>query len=151
MQNSAFIKFDEGRLNYLSFDIEADDDHSFGNLDLDYENLKKVEILRNKDELDIQKEKGKQRKEKKKALSILANTLIPNDYNPSSKNYYSGAISFERNKERAIFGYLVKSIQSGILTSLMPGKQENYHELKKQKRAEHRAMRHKKRNEKRHQ
>ena len=149
MQNSAFIKFEEGHLNYLNFDLVADDDFSKGSLDLDYEGLKKVEILRNKDELDVQKEKGKKRKEKKKALSILANTLIPNNYNPSLKNYYTGSISFERNKEKAIFGYLVKSIQSGIITSLIPSKQENYHELKKEKRAGHKADRRERRHEKR--
>ena len=133
MQHSAFVKVEEGVLNSMTFYMEADDISSVGILDLDYSGLKKMEVMRNKGELDEKKEKGKTGKEQKKFISFIANTIVPHDYNPNSKNYYPGKISFQRVRERAIFGYLVKSILSGVTTSLVPSKQENYHELKKMK------------------
>jgi len=133
IQHSAFVKVEEGVLNNLTFEMTADDISSHGVLDMDYSGLKKLNVMRNKGELDEKKQKGKKGKEQKKFLSFIANTVVPRAYNPDSKNYYSGKISFQRVRERAIFGYLVKSILSGVITSLVPSKQENYRELKHQK------------------
>jgi len=133
LHHSAFVKIEEGVLNYLTFEMTANDEYSDGVLNLDYSGLKKLEVMRNKGELDEKKQKGKEGKEQKKFLSFIANTVVPHSYNPNSKNYYPGHISFERVKDRAIFGYLVKSILSGVITSLIPNKQENYHQLKQKK------------------
>ncbi len=152
LHHAAFVKFEEGTLNSLDYEMRADDNSSDGVLNLDYSGLKRLEVVRNKSELDAQKEKKGKTKEKKGFFSFMANALIQQDYNPDSKNYYPGRISFDRVQERAIFGYLVKSIQSGVITSVVPSKQENFHQMKKEKkqklREEHKQEKRKKKDEK---
>ena len=96
--------------------------------------------MRNKDELMEQKESKRDRKETKKLLSFLADKYIQNDYGPDSKNYYQGKISCERDDQKSVFNYLIRSLQSGVVTCLMPKKQENYHQMKKERRQERKTM-----------
>lgn len=122
LEHVAFVKFEEGRLNKLEFEITADDDFSSGWLDIDFEDVKKVTFIRNTEEMKELKSSRKNKRTSKKSLSFLANTFIPNEYNPTKSNYKTGIIQTERNKNKSVFNYLIKSLESGIKSSLLPGK-----------------------------
>lgn len=134
LKNSLFIEFVEGRLDFMKFRMKANDLRADGILDWQYSGMKHLHVLRNKTEMDDRRRKGKDRKHVKRFLSLLANSYAPENYGPDSKNYWSGVISYERNREKFIFNYLVKSLQTGIITSLMPRKRGDYNEQKKARR-----------------
>lgn len=133
LEHSAFVKFEEGKINYMKFSMRADDSASFGDLDLSYAGLKGVKVMHNQEEMMELKEEKRQKKEGKKMFSLLANTLIPNEYGPESESYYPGRISSVRNKNKSVFNYLVKSIQTGIMTSMLPQLRDDYGKVRREK------------------
>jgi hypothetical protein len=135
IENLAFVHLEEGKINYIKFDMKADNQRSKGTLDIDYAGIKKITFLRNKEELETaQKGKsGKKEKKDKKLLSFLANTYLLNDYNPELKNYYQGKIHFDRSQNKAVFNYLLKSIMSGIQSCVLPNFEDDWKEVKSER------------------
>ena len=135
IENLAFVHLEEGKINYIKYEMTADNQRSIGVLDIDYAGIKKITFLRNKEELEIaQKGKsGKKEKKDKKLLSFLANTYLENDYNPQSKNYYQGRIHFDRSQNKAVFNYLLKSIMSGIQSCVLPNFEDDWKQVKSEK------------------
>ena len=133
LENMAFVRLEEGDINYIKFKMTADNKASTGVLDIDYTGIKNITFLRNKEELETKAQKSKSdKKEKKdkKLLSFLANTYLTNDYNPSVKNYYQGRIRFERSQNKAIFNYLLKSLVTGISSCVLPNFSDDWKEVK---------------------
>lgn len=133
LENLAFVKFETGKINFIKFNMTADNVRSKGVLDIDYSGFKKVTFLRNKEELEVKAQKGKagkKEKQNKKLMSFLANTYLLNDYNPTLKNYYQGKIHFDRIQNKAIFNYMLKSIMTGVQSSVLPNFEDDWKEVK---------------------
>ncbi len=133
LKNTAFVMFTAGNLNYLDFHMQGNKDKITGMLDLDYEGLNNLQILRKKDEMEERREKGKKRKQEKALLSFLANNIAPVDYKPSSKNYQTGQVYFERNTNKSIFHLLINGLKSGVLDSFLHNHEGIINKMKERK------------------
>jgi hypothetical protein len=99
---SAFVRVEEGRIKNLDFDFTYDNNHSKGQLSLEYENLE-ISLLNKTDG------------SKKKLKTFIAQIFIlPKDNLKDDRSYTEGSISFERDKKKSIFNFWWKSIFSGI-------------------------------------
>jgi hypothetical protein len=108
------------------FSFVADKEESFGELKIDYEDLKIVAW-----KLDKEKQA--------KFLTFVGNKLIRKSNLKTGKNYRTGVISFKRFKDRGIPNYLWKSVQSGIISIIAPlAENKKQREVVKQKKKEKR-------------
>jgi hypothetical protein len=114
IENTYFVKVDHGQINSLYFKARANDDFSEGVFVMAYDSLK-VGILKKVTDKD-KKEKG--------FLSSIANTVV-RKYNPHKRHMDaapdSANIFFERDKNKAIFHYLIGSLLNGIAGTVVPG------------------------------
>jgi len=125
------VKFTQGKLNYVNFWMNGNDVNSIGRLDIDYENLKNVQIILEKNE---SKEKtSKKSKNHKRLYTLFANTYILNDYNPDHKEYYQGRIRFQRLQNKFLINYIVKSLVTGLESSILPILQSDFKDMRKEK------------------
>ena len=132
------LKIEKGTIKSMEFSARANNDFSSGSMVMNYSDLK-IDVL-----------KGYKKDEQKKLglVSSLANTMI-RSFNPGrkgDKEPESAEIFFERDKNKGIINYLVKSLISGIKGSMIPGlgmtlekfekkqKKETRKETKKEKR-----------------
>lgn len=107
---AAGAKIDEGQLKNLWFNFSYNNDVSKGSMIFEYEGLK-VDLMDRKE------------MEKKGFTSFLANTFVVKKDNIRGKdNFKEGQISFERDKKKAIFNYWWKSLMSGFISTVAPGK-----------------------------
>ncbi len=119
LKNAAFIKFNEGYLNFVEFHMLGNNDKVTGKLDLDYKGLHNLQVLRKKDEMEERKVKGRKEKSEKVLLSFLATNLAPKEYNASSKHYHTGKIDYNRNTNKSILNLIINGIKSGVLNSFL--------------------------------
>jgi hypothetical protein len=104
------MKVEEGTINSLWLKADAGGESATGLMVLNYANLK-VALL---------KDKSEKSPEKNKILSFVANVVIKtSNQNPAD----TAVMYFERNKEKAIFDYLAKTVMSGLKATMLPGKQ----------------------------
>lgn len=129
VENTAFIQFHEGRLNFLQFKMSANDMASTGRLDIDYKDLKNVEVLSAKQLLHAKKEN----KKLNKLMSMMANAYISKDYSPEDDHYVPGKISMHRDRNKAVFNYLAKSLMSGVVTAMVPAYRKDKKDSRKKK------------------
>lgn len=108
VENLLFVSIKSGNINKTYFYFYANDDHSTGEVFLEYSDLK-VEILNAEDP-------NKQRI----AQSFVANNLIRNNNLKTDHKYLIGQINFERDKNKGLPNYLWKSLQSGIISIVAP-------------------------------
>lgn len=151
LESTYFVKVEHGQINSLYFNAKANDDFSEGIFAMAYDSLK-VSILKKMTDKE-NKEHG--------FLSSIANTVV-RKYNPHKKHMDaapdSANIFFVRDKNKAIFHYLIGSLLSGIKGTIVPGigitkekyekqqvKQENK-EGRINKREERKKLRQEKRN-----
>jgi hypothetical protein len=122
-------KVEEGTINSLWLTADAGSESATGQMVLNYANLK-VALL---------KDKSDKSQNKNKVLSLLANVVIKSsNQNPAD----TAAMYFERDKEKAIFNYLVKTVMSGLKATVLPGKQnEDKVKDKKEQRIDRREER----------
>ncbi len=99
--NTAFTRVDRGYIHNLEIDLKLDTFSATGKMLLEYENLK-ITVL---DENDATNTNFKTR-----LKSFLANNFVMNTDNFGTPT----EIDYQRPKDKAIFGYWWKSIQSGL-------------------------------------
>lgn len=107
------IRIEEGHIDSMEFNADADRDYSTGTMVLNYDDLK----------LAFLKDEAKAGNEELGLLSSLANVVI-RSFNPAknSNNQAEPAeIFFERDKNKSIFNYMAKSMISGIKSTIIPG------------------------------
>ncbi|MFA4851022.1 MAG: hypothetical protein WC599_00700, partial [Bacteroidales bacterium] len=109
MGPSMNMTFKDGRVNRMTFDFSANDNHSKGWMEFLYEGLD-VSLLRK----DPSKEKG--------FLSKLANTVMLSDNPAPGKDLVTVEIGYERDKNKGLINYLWKTIQSGMTRTILPQK-----------------------------
>ena len=142
------IRIEEGHINKMEFNADADRDYSTGTMVLNYDDLK----------LSFLKNDAKSGHEDLGLLSSLANVVI-RSFNPAKNSNNSAEpaeIFFERDKNKSIFNYMAKSMISGIKSTVIPGfnmteekyKRQQEREDKKDARQERREERRNKRRNK---
>lgn len=107
----AIIK--SGRIDKAEFSAIADNDHSIGRMRLLYQDLS-LEVL--KAEKAGVKEKGNV------FLTGAADLLLHKENPQKNKPERIGMMSFDRDKNKAIWNYMVKTLFSGALAIAGPGK-----------------------------
>lgn len=106
-----------GDVKGMAFKFTATDDRAYGTMDFQYEGLS-AELV------------TKEKKREMWLLSAAANAVVRNDNLKANKNYRQGSISVERNKDKGIPNYLVRSLISGIKTTALPSFKNNGDEEK---------------------
>ncbi len=129
------IKFNEGKLDYINFWFNGNNKLSKGRLDIKYHDLSKIYFESEKELAKSEVDgKTKPRKLNSKFMTLMANTYISNEYGPETKKYFQGRINFHRNENKSIVNFIVKSIITGIESSLLPMVQGDYKEMKRERR-----------------
>ena len=107
LRRNVKIRIDKGKLNYMTFNVQADRDKASGKMRLSYNNFH-VTLMRKKNS-----------SRKSRFGTFLANTLTYKN-NPSKrrKKLREGKILFERKIKRSIFNYMWKCLLSGIKSSI---------------------------------
>lgn len=107
LNRNARIRIKSGKLRYMEFTVNADEEKASGKMKLYYQNLK-VSLLRKKDPA-----------RKSRFKTFLANTFIHRN-NPTKKDkkVRTGKIIYKRKVKRSIFNYMWKCILAGIKTSI---------------------------------
>lgn len=106
--NTAFTEVEDGFIHGMEVTMKLNSVKATGSMKLEYENLK-VKFL---DQNDASNTNFKTR-----LRSLVANTFVVNSENMGNE-LRIGAIDFDRPKDKAIFGYWWKSIQTGLEDSI---------------------------------
>jgi hypothetical protein len=128
-----YIRIDDGKIVSNQFQVDAGADYSTGTMNFQYEDLKVVFL----------KEKKNHEMKDRSFYSALANTglrflNLDQQETPADTAY----IYFERDKNKSIFNYMVKSLLSGVKATVIPGQNLTPEKrLKKQEREERRQKR----------
>jgi len=108
LESLAFVSIESGKLNQLTFNFDYNDLKSKGFILVNYENLKISSLT---------KEKESTTNEFK---SWIINTILKKDKNKTvSKEKRTGTIDFDRDRKRAIFNLWVRSLFSGLKSSVL--------------------------------
>ncbi|GAB4453169.1 MAG: hypothetical protein OHK0036_15710 [Bacteroidia bacterium] len=116
LEKLAFIKVKNGFLKGLDFQFNANHHYAKGWMKFRYDNLK-ISILNSK------KLKGSEYKEDK-FLSFFANNLFIRPENPRMLFLKKGEIYHERDVQKSMINYWVRSVLSGVISSITPKKQK---------------------------
>ncbi|RLD20844.1 MAG: hypothetical protein DRI69_05575 [Bacteroidetes bacterium] len=104
----ASMNITAGYCQSLRFNVVSDYDTSRGSLEFQYTDLKVMGM-------------DAERKREMKLLSGLANLIVVRSNNlVGDKNYVKGPILFAREKNRGLPDYVWKSLEHGILFTLLP-------------------------------
>ncbi|WP_044210959.1 hypothetical protein [Flammeovirga sp. OC4] len=105
------VKIKDGNLKRMYFKVLADDSVAMGNMQFRYKNL----------EVDVLKDKAKKTGELKRRafLSSVANLLIREE-NPRFPSMKQGHIYYERDTTKFIFNFWVKTVLTGVASTLSP-------------------------------
>ena len=114
LEPSLNIKFMDGTLARMTFAFTADDNTSTGWMEFLYQNLN-VELLRK----DSDKQWG--------FVSLLANAVALSNNPAPGKKLKAVEIGFERDKNKGLINYVWKTIQSGMVRTILPS---NKYEIK---------------------
>jgi len=107
LEPSINIKFNGGKVNRMTFSFDANDNVSKGWMEFLYQDLD-VELL--------QKESGNA----KGFLSSLANWVAVSNNPSPGKKLKIVEIGYERDKNKGIINYVWKTIQSGMVRTIVP-------------------------------
>jgi hypothetical protein len=125
LESLAFIKVETGRLNQLYFNFDYDDIKSNGSILINYEDLKLTGLTKEKDS------------DKNEFKTWVLNMFLKRDKDKSvSKEKRTGIIEYERDRRRALFNVWVKSLMSGVKSSVLDSrgdKEENDGEKEKKR------------------
>lgn len=125
------IKFNGGKVNRLTFDFIANDKASKGWMEFLYQDLD-VALMKK----DPEKEWG--------LVSSLANTMTLSNNPAPGKNLKIVEIGYERDKNKGIINYVWKTIQSGMIHTILPIKKYQINRKKDIKEQEGRKSKEKK-------
>ena len=109
LENNAFIFVESGKIDEMNFSLTANNTKATGSMNLLYHDLKIKVINKQTDETSGLKEQ---------LISFIANMVVINENPKPGKEVRVGIIDFERDPEKFIFNYWVKSLLSGIKSSL---------------------------------
>ncbi len=122
------LQINNGTINKLSFKFNANKQHSEGKLSLYYQDLE-VSFIKRKETGEIVN---------KSVTNFIAKTLLPKSNPDKNGQFYEAKIYFEREVNKGVFGYLWKSIFSGIKDTFLKGnKKKDEKEEKKKRRLFH--------------
>jgi hypothetical protein len=107
LEPSINIKFNAGTLTRMTFSFKGDDNASKGWMEFLYKDLDVVLL-------------GKQEGKEKGFISFMANTVALSNNPPSGKPVKSVEIGFERDKNKGLINYVWKTIQSGMVRTIIP-------------------------------
>jgi hypothetical protein len=108
LENLAFISITSGMLNELNFNFDYNEFVSKGSLLVNYDNLKMVSLTKEKEST------------KNEFKSWILNTALKKDKDKSvDKVRRTGTIYLERDRKRAVFSVWVKSLFSGLKSSVL--------------------------------
>jgi hypothetical protein len=107
VEPSMNMSFNAGKLNRMTFQFTANDNQSKGWMEFLYEGLD-VRLLKK----NPAKEFG--------FASILANAMTLSNNPSGNKDLKTVEIGFERNKNKGIINYIWKTIQSGMVRTILP-------------------------------
>jgi hypothetical protein len=106
------IRIDDGRIISKRFNVNAGRDHATGEMMLEYEDLK----------ITILKEMKNHELKERALLSVFTNTAIRMfNRDKLDATAETAHIYFERDKNKSIFNYIVKSLLSGVKAAVVPG------------------------------
>jgi hypothetical protein len=112
LQPSINMKFNSGHVDRMTFAFKANDNNSYGWMEFLYSDVD-VELMKK----DPDKQWG--------FVSLLANAVAVS-HNPGKNNEMKSVeIGYERNKNKGIINYVWKTIQSGMIRTILPTKKYN--------------------------
>ncbi|MEJ7646328.1 MAG: DUF748 domain-containing protein [Chryseolinea sp.] len=108
LESLAFISVESGKLNQLSFNFDYDDFKSDGSILINYENLKLIGLTKKKES------------DRNDFKTWVLNMFLKKDKDKSvSKDKRTGTIEYERDRRKALFNVWVKSLMSGVKSSVL--------------------------------
>ena len=135
LEPSINMKFNGGKVNRMTFSFAATDHSSTGWMEFLYSDLD-VALLKKGEE----KEKG--------FISSVANTMTLSNNPAPGKNLKIVEIGYERDKNKGIINYVWKTIQSGMIHTILPIKKYQINRKKDIKELEGRKGKEKKNHKK---
>ena len=102
----------EGKVHDVRFHYVAGEEISVGTLDFQYENVK---VLFEKED----------RQTKAKFGTLVGNIALKKTNLKTQRGFKHGEIAYVRHKEKSLLNYLWKSIEDGVLNTLLPLKIEH--------------------------
>ncbi|MDA3928490.1 MAG: hypothetical protein PF541_05985 [Prolixibacteraceae bacterium] len=96
-----------GQLYGINFNILADNNHSTGTVNFEYDDLK-IKVLH------------KNSKEKNILISIISNLALRKSNVSSDKRFKQGKVDYVRDKSKSIFGFIWQSIKVGLIDTISP-------------------------------
>lgn len=110
LENKAFVHVTSGEIQGLNFSFVADNKKSDGTLNLIYHGLNLAVRNKSTDETTAFREKF---------ISLLVNFKVKNSNPLPGKDVRVGIINFERDPERYLINYCIRSLMSGIKSSII--------------------------------
>lgn len=109
LEPAAFVKVESGRVEKMTFQVNANDNIGRGDMEMYYEDLK-ISFLNQ----DTGESKGLVQGLK----AFVANTFVVKTNNPSGNNFREGEMYFERDKTKSVVNFWWKTLLSGIKSSV---------------------------------
>jgi hypothetical protein len=113
------IRIEGGLLDRMTFDFSATDNQSSGWMEFLYHDLDVVLLKKEGDEKKSKDKKGKEEKERG-FISFVANQVAHSNNPPPGKPARIVEIGYERDKNKGIINYIWKTIQSGLVRTIVP-------------------------------
>ncbi len=113
------IRIEGGLLDRMTFDFTATDNQSKGWMEFLYHDLDVVLLKKEGDEKKSKDKKGKEEKERG-FISFVANQVAHSNNPPPGKPVRVVEIGYERDKNKGIINYIWKTIQSGLVRTIVP-------------------------------
>jgi hypothetical protein len=108
LENNASIFVRSGRIDRMNFSLTANNSKATGIMNLLYHDLN-IEVTNAEGNTGL----------KERFVTFIANLAVINKNPGRGQEVREGIIDFERDSERSIFNYWVKSILSGVTSSLL--------------------------------
>jgi hypothetical protein len=106
LENTAFVRINRGIINRVDFSARANNNRIKGEMKLLYKDLK-ISLL-----------KKIEKQEKRKLASFFANIILRGENPKKGKPVRIGKILYDKERPMSMFGYVWKSLLSGIKSSI---------------------------------
>ena len=110
-EHTAMVVIDSGNIKQLQFEAFAANDTASGTMRLLYDDLK-ITVLKSEKKEDILR--------KNKFLSFVGNAAVRDQNPPKGKPERIAEMFFERNKNKALFNYMIKTLVTGFIATIGP-------------------------------
>jgi hypothetical protein len=110
LEKNAFISVKSGKMDEMSFSFTANNTHATGQMTFLYHDLDIAIINKQTDDTKAIKERF---------MSFIANKKLLNSNPIPGEEVRVGVIGYERDPEKFLFNYFIKSIMTGIKSSLI--------------------------------